>query len=73
MLGHCTKARGTQHQPFRPLTLYSRTVRRVWTREADGRYTFGLAQGVVDLDGFDGLPGVEELYPLSAGSLVGTP
>lgn len=39
---------------------------------ADGRYTFRLAQGVVDLDGFDGLPGVEELHPLSARRLVST-
>lgn len=27
---------------------------------------------MVDLDGFDGLPGVEELDPLSAGRLVST-
>lgn len=27
---------------------------------------------MVDLDGFDGLPGVEELNPLSAGCLVST-
>lgn len=28
---------------------------------------------MVDLDGLDGLPGVEQLHPLGAGGLVGTP
>lgn len=32
-----------------------------------------MAQGVVDLDGLDGLPRVEQLHPLGAGGLVGTP
>lgn len=38
----------------------------------NGLRTFRLAQGVVDLDGFDGLPGVEKLHPLSASRLVST-
>lgn len=40
---------------------------------ADGRRTFGLPQRVVDLDGLDSLPGVQQLHPLGAGGLVGAP
>lgn len=50
-----------------------RSSTRTGTEGADGRRTFGLAQGVVDLDGLDGLPGVEQLHPLGAGGLVGAP
>lgn len=42
------------------------------TWEADGQNTFRLPQRVVDLDGFDGLPGVEQLHPLGARRLMST-
>lgn len=42
------------------------------TWEADVEHTFRLPQRVVDLDGFDGLPGVEQLHPLATRRLMST-
>lgn len=80
VLGHCAEGQmdtvQTEWHSFFLITYKIRSkplvgIENTQTRAPGGLHTFRLAQGVVDLNGFDGLPGVEELDSLRARGLVG--
>lgn len=52
----------------------ARNCKSAWEVEmaSDRLHTFRLAQGMVDLDRFNSLPGIEKLYPLRTSCLVST-